>query len=105
MSGKMLAEVLKARDLESQVGEIGLHLHWATVREVAKLDQFLAVGRFQESQFRAARRFVAAHFLEAEDFLVKLHRPFEIVEPITRVQKFANFHGAESKSNPHPAKQ
>ena len=94
MLGKMFAEFLQALDLEGKMREIRLHLHRPAVGKMTKFDQFFAARRFQKCQFRTARRFVPAHFFEAEDFFVEFHRAFQVIEPITRVQEFANFHGA-----------
>jgi len=46
----------------------------------------------KKNEFRAARRFMAANFLEAESVAVKFHGAFEIVHAIASVQKFADFH-------------
>ena len=70
-----------------------LHLDRAGVGEVAQLDGLLALGRLEEDQLGAARRLVAADLLETEDFLVELHRPLEVVQPVTGVEQFGDAHG------------
>src|SRR5436309_978833 len=62
--GEVLTECFQAVHFESKMREVRLHLDRAAGREMAKLDQFLALRRFHEYEFRAARRFVPADFLE-----------------------------------------
>ncbi len=62
---KMFAEYFQALHLKCQMCQVRLHLHRTTLREVTKLDQLLALRRLQKYQFRATRRFVAAHLFQA----------------------------------------
>ena len=86
--GEMPAEFLQAVHLEGEVRQIRLHVHRAARRITAQLDQLLAAGRLEEHQLRTARRFVPADFLQAQHLPVELHRPFQIVDAIPRVQEF-----------------
>ena len=89
---EVFAEFFEVVHFEGQMCQVRLHLHRAARREAAKLNLFLALRRFEEDQFRAARRFVPAQFLQAEHVLVKFHGLFQIVHAIARVQKFSRFH-------------
>src|SRR5262249_39335144 len=90
VGGEVFSEFLQAFDLEGEVSQVGLDLHRAARWIEAQFDQFLAAGRFQEDQLRAARRFMAAHLFQAKHVLVELHRLLEVVEPITGVKELAN---------------
>ena len=81
-------------DLERQMREIGLHLHRPASGKTAKLDEFFAARRFQENQFRSARRLVSIDFLKPENLAIKFHRAFQIIHTVTRMQQFRdNAHG------------
>src|SRR5690606_11640690 len=84
---QVLLERGKAVDLERKMREIRLNLHRAAVREGTKLDGFLAFRRLQEDQLRSARRSVPANLLEPEDLAIELHRPFQVVHTVPRMQK------------------
>ncbi len=66
--------------------EVGLNFDGFAAGEVTDFNLLFAAGRFEEGQFRAARRFVAADFFQAKNVAVKFHRAFEIVHAITRMQ-------------------
>ena len=57
--------------LEGEMRQIRTDLHRAALIELADLDHLLAARRFEENQFRTARRSVPLHFLETEHILVK----------------------------------
>ena len=95
----LLREGIEAVHFKSQVREVRLHLHRARVGEVAQFDEFLALGRLEENQLRTARRLVAAHFHQAEDFPVKLHGRFKVIHPVAGMVEFANnVHGRNHTS-------
>src|SRR5438477_1219690 len=52
---EVFAEFFEVVHLESQMRQVRLHLHRTARRETAELDLFLALRRFEEDQFRAAR--------------------------------------------------
>ena len=89
-AGQVPSEVLKAVHIESEVSQIRLYPHWTSGRELAQLDHFLAGGRFQENEFRTARRLVPAHLFESEDVLIEQHGFFKVVHAISRVKKFSD---------------
>src|SRR5579859_4284539 len=55
VGGEVAAKLLQAVHFKGQVGQIWLHPHRAARGKAAKLDQFLALRRLHEDQFRAAR--------------------------------------------------
>ena len=90
MSGEVFAEFLKAVHLEREMREVGLHLHRAGRREAADFNFLIAPGRLEKNEFGAARRFVPLDFLEAQYVTIKIHRAFQIVHAVARVQQFAH---------------
>src|SRR5437764_14776955 len=62
---EMLAKFGEVIDLEREVSEIGLDLDGAAGGKITNLDQLFAARGLEENEFGAARRFVAARFLEA----------------------------------------
>src|SRR5208282_4990113 len=84
---QMPAEFLQAVNLEGEVRQIRLHMHRPARRITAQLDQLFAARRPQENQFRTARGFVAADLFQPEHLAVELHRPFEIINAIARMQE------------------
>ena len=87
---KMFFEFSETIDLESKMREIGLDLNRAAGWEMANLNFLLAFGSFEENEFGAARRFVAARFGQAENIFIKGDRFFEVAHAIACVQKFFN---------------
>ena len=82
----MFAEFGEAIDLEGEVSEIGLDLNGTAVREVAELDGFFAFGCLEEDEFGAARRFVAADFVQAKDLFVEFYGALEVIEAVAGVE-------------------
>jgi hypothetical protein len=82
------SEFFEAVDFERQVRQIGLNLDGAAGRKVTKFDQLFTAQGLEESQFRTARRFVPANFLQTQNFFVKLDRAFEVIDAVTRVEEF-----------------
>src|SRR5437879_3547661 len=99
-SREVFAEFFEVVHLEGQVRQVRLHLHRTARRETAQFNLFLALRRFEEDQFRAARGFVPAHFLQAQHVLVKLHGLLEIVHAVACVQQFSRFHRERSITRP-----
>ena len=89
MFGEVFGEFLQAVHLKREMCQIGLALHGFAAWEKADLDQFLALGCLEEDQFRTARGFVAFDLRESEDVTIELHRAFEVVHPVPRVQNFS----------------
>ena len=72
------------RELSATAAE-GAHIH-AIAQSASEARRLDDAGRVAPSLF------AYAHFLETEHVLIKIHRPLQIVQPIARVQQFANFH-------------
>src|SRR5262245_49415127 len=67
--------------------EIGLNFDLAAVREVAKLDLFLALGSFEKDKFGAPRGLVTPNLLEPENFLVEANAFLQVVQPIAGMEQ------------------
>ena len=84
---EVFAEVFQAIHFEGEVREVGLHLYRTAGGKGTNLDQLLTLWRFEEGQLGTARRFVPAHFGEAENFEIELHRAIEVVDAVAGVEK------------------
>ena len=84
---QVLAKFGEIIHLEGKVSEIGLDLDRAAGWKITNFDQLFAAGRFEENEFGAARRFVTAHFFEAEHINVKTNALFEIVHAPRRERR------------------
>lgn len=84
----MFRKFLNVLHLKCQVRKIDAKRHRSAGWVAANFDKFIAVRRMQKDEFRATRRFVPAHFLQAEHLSVKVDRLFEIIHAIPRVEEF-----------------
>ena len=69
----MTGKRFKVIDLKSLVRQIRTHLDRTAGIVFADLDEFLASGRFEENQLRAASTGHAAHLFETEHLFIKVN--------------------------------
>jgi len=92
--GKVLSKFLQTIHRECQMCQVGLDFHRPAPREVAKLDEFLAVGSLHENQFPSTWRLLPMDLFETQDVLIETDGTLQIVKPVARVQElFGCRHG------------
>ncbi len=86
LAGEVHTKILQTVHFKRDMSQIGLDLHRTTLIILAKLNGFVTFRCFHKHQFRAARGFVPAHFLQAQNVLVKFHSFVEVIHPVAGVQ-------------------
>jgi len=86
------SKFVEAVDVEGEVGEVGLDVDGSTGGKRANLDEFVAFGGFEENEFGAAGGFAASDFGETQDFFVEIDGGLEVVDAVTGVVEFLDFH-------------
>jgi hypothetical protein len=68
------------------MGQVRPNHYWTALIILAKLDLFLALGRFEKNELGAAPGGVTSCFLQTEDVSIKHDRLFQIGHAITGMQ-------------------
>src|SRR5262245_8976173 len=79
------------------MSEVGLDLDGEAVGKGADVDELVTAGSVEKDELRAARGFVAANFLQAEDIEVEADGFFEVVHAVAGVQQL--FDSAHRRDN------
>ena len=82
----LFCEFIQIIHLKREVGQIWPNHDWAALIILAKLDLFLALGRFEKNELRAAPGSVPSYFLQTENVSIKRDRLFQIGYAITGMQ-------------------
>ena len=80
--------VVEAFHLKGEMDKIFLDFHWPARRKTGQLDQLLAVGHFEKSQVRAARRDLPFQHLQSKDVGVEGNRLLHVADAHTSVEEF-----------------
>ena len=86
----MLGEGVQIADFEGEVGEVGADDDRAGGVVFAELDEFLALGCFQEDELGTAGGGVAGDLLESEDLGVEVNGSFEVLDAVAGVKELGD---------------